>query len=530
LTGIGTSGSFPPPHDLASSGLGSDRIAELAGLTLPEFMRTRRAPEPGVPGGIAFFLAFVLIWWAYGTIVDAGKALDGDVIEAYVWGREFRLGYNQHPPLWAWISGAWFLIFPNREWAFHLLAVVNSGVGLLGCWRLIGLFATGWSRLASFALLLLTPFYTFLCYKYNANSIFLSIWPWTLYFAVASFATRSRWNAMWFGVLLAAAMLSKYYAITLALTCLAGSLVHPARREYYRSASPYISVCVCVLLVLPHVFWLLTSDAPPVAYILARTGGGILHAVRYGGALLGAIALMHVAVIVVVLAAAYRSIRFDSALFSRERLLVMLVITPIVLTILFGLAFELEVSSNMMIGTFPLVPLLLSRAFPSAEPWRIARVAVVAAAGTAIAVLIASPAIAYVAFESRDPAATEPRQELADYATRLWHEQTGTKLRIVTGTDPYENAIGFYSADKPKVFIGFSQWKAPWITPDTLARDGLLVVCLRAYAFCPVQAEPFLSPETKRFTVSLSHEFWGQRRAPIEFNLLLVPPKAKPRS
>ena len=158
----------------------------------------------------------MLIWWAYGTIADAGKALDGDVIEAYVWGREFRLGYNQHPPLWAWICGAWFELFPARSWAFHLLAVVNSGVGLLGCWRLIGLFATGWTRLASFALLLLTPFYTFLCYKYNANSIFLSIWPWTLYFFVASLTTRRRADAIWFGVLLAAAMLSKYYAITLA--------------------------------------------------------------------------------------------------------------------------------------------------------------------------------------------------------------------------------------------------------------------------------------------------------------------------
>jgi hypothetical protein len=331
---------------------------------------------------------------------------------------------------------------------------------------------------------------------------------------------------VWFGVLLAAAMLSKYYAITLALTCLAASLAHPARRAYYRSASPYLSVGVCVLLVLPHGFWLLTSDAPPVAYILARTGGGIPRAIRYGVDLLGAIALFHVAAILVVLAAAYPAIRFERALFSRERLLLVLVFAPIVLTILFGLVFELEVSSNMMIGTFPLVPLLLVKAIPSVEPRRIARVAACAAAGTAAAVLIASPAIAYVAFESRDPAATEPRQELAAYVTRLWHEQTGTKLRIVAGTDPYENTIGFYSPDQPKVFIGFSEWKAPWITPAALKRDGLLVVCLRAYAFCPVQAEPFLSPDTKRFTVSLAHEFWGHRRDPMEFTILLVPPRA----
>ena len=35
-------------------------------------------------------------------------AIHNDMAEAYVWGREFQLGYNQHPPFWAWICGAGF--------------------------------------------------------------------------------------------------------------------------------------------------------------------------------------------------------------------------------------------------------------------------------------------------------------------------------------------------------------------------------------------------------------------------------------
>ena len=62
--------------------------------------------------------AFVAVWFAYGAIADAGKAVQIDLAEAYVWGREFQLGYNQHPPFWAWIAGVWFMAFPRTNWAF----------------------------------------------------------------------------------------------------------------------------------------------------------------------------------------------------------------------------------------------------------------------------------------------------------------------------------------------------------------------------------------------------------------------------
>ena len=90
-------------------------------------------------------------------------------------------------------------------------------------------------------LLLLTPFYTFLSYKYNANSIFLSIWPWTLLFLCPLLDRRrvSRLDSVW--VCMGFAMMSKYYALILAATCFIAASSHPLRSEYFASASPYIS-------------------------------------------------------------------------------------------------------------------------------------------------------------------------------------------------------------------------------------------------------------------------------------------------
>ena len=133
--------------------------------------------EPSGRVVVAAFIAFVAVWSAYFAISEVATAIHNDMAEAYVWGQEFQLGYNQHPPFFAWIAGLWFLVLPRAGWAFAILSTVNAAIGLVGAWRLIGPFAGGATRAAATALLLLTPLYTFLAYKYNANSIFLSLWP-----------------------------------------------------------------------------------------------------------------------------------------------------------------------------------------------------------------------------------------------------------------------------------------------------------------------------------------------------------------
>ena len=63
---------------------------------------------------LALFALFVLIWTVYGVISASPAAIHNDMAEAYAWGREFQLGYEKHPPFWAWIAGLWFEVFPAR--------------------------------------------------------------------------------------------------------------------------------------------------------------------------------------------------------------------------------------------------------------------------------------------------------------------------------------------------------------------------------------------------------------------------------
>ena len=193
---------------------------------------------------LAFLGLHTAVWTLYSTLSNTG-ALHQDMIEAYSWGREFQLGYYKHPPFWAWIAGAWFEVFPRTNWAFYLLANLNAGIAILGVWQLAGLFTQGMHRLNATLLIVLIPFYTIQGHQYNANYMQLSLWPWTVYFFVISMEHRRLRDAIAFGVLAAAGMLSKYYSALLLMSCFAASFAHPDWRRYYRSPAP-ISRFSCV--------------------------------------------------------------------------------------------------------------------------------------------------------------------------------------------------------------------------------------------------------------------------------------------
>ena len=255
---------------------------------------------------LALLALIVLVWTLYGVISASPAAIHNDMAEAYAWGREFQLGYEKHPPFWAWIAGLWFEVFPRADWAFIFLAVLNAGLGLYGSWMLIGDFAEGERRLAATALLLLTPFYTFLALKYNANSIFLSLWPWTMHFFVRSIDNRRLVDAILFGLFIGMALLSKYFALILGTTCFVAALVHPARRAYFASPAPYVALLVAALVFAPHAWWLVRSGAPTVDYLIHKTGFSVIAAITACVTLLAGVFLFH-SIIIAVIALAKRS-------------------------------------------------------------------------------------------------------------------------------------------------------------------------------------------------------------------------------
>jgi 4-amino-4-deoxy-L-arabinose transferase-like glycosyltransferase len=467
--------------------------------------------------------AFVAVWSLYFIVTEHASAIHNDMAEAYAWGREFRLGYNQHPPFWAWICGLWFLVFPRANWAFAILSILNAGAGLLGAWALIGRFVDGDRRAAATALLALTPFYSFLAYKYNANSIFLSLWPWTLYAFVGALRGRGWGVSLGFGAMMGLSLNSKYFALTLAAACLVAALASSERRRYFRSVSPYVSVAVALVLWAPHLYWLAASGAPPIRYLERVSGHGVAET---GFAAASAVIGSALQQILVFGAVAALPGRGEPAV-DREnrRLLLILAAAPLALSVAAALALRTNLSSNMLIGVFPLSP-LAAIVWLRPDPARLRLWAVRGAAIVSLGALALSPLIAIgKAWYGRDSEDFEPRREAALAATAFWRRVTPAPLAFVAGSFRYDNAAVFYSPEHPSAFVNFDYFGNRWASPEKIAARGLLTICRKDDSFCLAETAKFATPATRSEEIALAHKVYGRTRAPVEFVIAAIPPR-----
>ena len=478
----------------------------------------------------AFFL-FFLAWAAIESILNADRALHYDLTEAYAWGKEFQLGYNQHGPFWAWIAGAWFLLFPNTNTSFVLLEAVNATLGIFGVWMLVGLFTRGWERHAATLLLVATPFYTFNAYKYNANTIFISLWPWTLYVFIKSVDLMSKRNAVFFGILAAACILSKYYAVLLLATCGLSLTFHPNGRRYLLSPLPWIAGVIFTFLVSPHLLWALNSDAPPVAYAMGLTGKGWLFTGEYAARFVFDLILFQAGMVALIFLASVATRRArteergEHLLKSRRRFLAVLVLAPPLLTIMAGLIFQLKIEAIMAIGIFPLMPLFLMQLITPLDSRRCFYLAGGAAIAVTVITLVGAPfAGSVMASKKAGPSFAFPYRELAGYVTELWRSENHTPLKYIGGETKTANGVSFYSPDRPSSFVNLDYARALWITPAKLEQNGLVIACVHEDAACLSKASTFLRGHWKQTSLKIAREVGTRRMPEVTFDIFVIPP------
>ena len=476
-------------------------------------------------------VALALAYAAISVLSTGAGAIHEDMVEAYVWGGHFELGYYKHPPLWAWIAGGWFRLLPRTAWAFALLCAINVATGLWGAWLVIGRFAEGEKRLAAFLLLLITPFYAFPAFVFNANAIFISLWPWTAYAFVRAIDERKLTWAVAFGLLAGADMLSKYYAVVLLGSCFLAALAHPKAKAYFTSPSPYLSVLVGAIVFAPHVWWLIQTGFLPFSYFHGETGHGLGYSAGTAVKLVaGDLAFLAVVIILVLVSAraGLRRIRTGTTAIAtdpRLRLVAVLTIAPLALTVIFGLVFRLKLSTNWTIAIFPLAPLLVVEVADPPRLGRLARIAFGLGLLLAVAGLAAAPFVPALSHAAKD---IQPRREVARAADALWAARSAAPMPVVGGDDTYAEATAFYSTSRPAIFIHFDPRLSPWIDVGDLTRSGLVAVCPATDLDCVAGAVRYSTPLTVWSRLTLAHDV-GRRAGPPQAFIIGVTPPSPPQ-
>lgn len=483
----------------------------------------------GIPALLAIF---VLLWTAFLGLAYLNGDLHPDVVEAWTIGRTPDWGGAKHPPLMGWITHIWMLVFPVRDWSLYLLAMTNSAVALWIVDLTTRRFARGDKRAVVLLLLMLLPVYQFQAQRFNANSVLFAVWPLAIYCFLKSFETRHPGWAVAAGLAGALAVLGKYYSAFLILGFAFAAICHPARRAYFMSSAPWISAGGGLLLLAPHVHWMLTSGTDPFQYALATHGG-----VTTGRAVLSGLAfLLGIAATLalpgLVWAAMIRSRAGDylRGLKPLEPGLLLLllvaigaVITPPVVALMLGNSLS-AVWASPGLYAFVLVAVCAAK-FPvdRTETRRLAAGVLVL---TVIAVLIA-PAHAYYR-------SSHPFSEGRNYYSlataevmKRWRQASTGPLKTVSG-DKLGMALGFYSPDHPGFVIPFNQ-QYVWQMPSQAALDGgWATMCLPDEETCLVWSKQVaaIAPGAISFDFVIQPQLWGAPGVPKRITALIVPPRA----
>ncbi|ERF86291.1 MAG: branched-chain amino acid transport system substrate-binding protein [Bradyrhizobium sp. DFCI-1] len=397
---------------------------------------------------------FVGIWTVYLAVAYHGAGLHPDVLETWTYGRHFAWGYPKHPPLMGWVTGAWTAVFPLTDWSLQLMAMTNAALALWFVDLIARRFVSGHKRLLVLLLLMLTPAYQFHAQRFNANAVLLAVWPLATYCFLRAFETRAPLWAVAAGLTAALAMLGKYYSIFLVASFALSAMIHPSRRAYFTSGSPWISTAAGLIALFPHLHWLATTGAEPVYYAATHVRADFLTALQDAvNFLMGLAAAVGVSAATWVMIAGYRIKRLARDLAASDpnlKLICHVAIGTIVLPFITSVFLRTDLPSLWALqGLFLVAVPVVCSTRRRIERFYTVNATLLVAGIAIVAAVVAAPVHALYRNSHGYEEGRSFYHQAAAELTRLWHEQMGTPLSIVGGNDSLGLAVAFYSSDHP---------------------------------------------------------------------------------
>ena len=474
---------------------------------------------------VLVLVAYVAIWTVYGVLAKGSQDVHADMAEVVAWSRELALGYK-HPPLSAWVTAAWFAVFPVTDWAFYLLAMTTVGVALWMAWRLAGDYLDPGKRVMALAMLMLIPFFNFHTLKFNANTVLVPLWAATTLCFLRSYERRSAGWAAFAGLFAAGTMLGKYWSIILIVGLGLAALLDSRRAAYFRSAAPWITIAVGAVALTPHTVWLIQSDFAPFKYsVMAHAGAeraAWLNAPLY---LTGSLAYVIVSMLVVGAALRPSAAAFSDMLLPKQparRLAAWAFWLPLLLPVTVPFVADVNIPALWSMSAWTLLPVVVL-ASPHCVLRRNAPCGVLVVVVLLPLIMVAAaPAIATAVFRDSNSNGSFHSRLLAERIATEWGRMTERPLRLIAGEDDLPYGAAFYLPSRPMSYANLSPAATLWVDRERLRRDGFVLVC-QATSQCPVRAAQHGYRGT-RIDVKVTPSFGGITGRTADYIIVIVPP------
>ena len=225
-----------------------------------------------------FFYIFITVHLFVWTLVPAitNNNLPLDTIEALAWGSNLDWGFDKHPPASAFFVEFFYQIFGSQDWVYYFLSQIFVTIAFFVVFKFAEeLLNNKLLSLISVFLLEGIYFYNFTTPEFNVNVAQLPFWALTVYYSWRIFSKEKidlKDNIL-LGIFAAIGFLSKYLFVYLLVTIdfLFFYIIFIKKEKKYDHRY-LISFTVFLILLAPHLIWLIDNDYITITYGLGRAG------------------------------------------------------------------------------------------------------------------------------------------------------------------------------------------------------------------------------------------------------------------
>jgi len=480
---------------------------------------------------LALACALQLAGWTLAPAL-AHHAPPLDVVESYLWGREWVWATFKHPSFPGWALEISRLVTGATGWPAYLLSqlgIVASFLLIFALGRdLFGRDRLGTRRALAGVLLLTGVFYfSWPTPEWNHNVPQIPVFAALL---LCLWRATTRGDLIWWlllGVAAALSMQVKYSSGVLLVVAGVWVLADAAGRRQVMRPGPWLALAVFLAGLAPQVWWVVQSGFLPLEYAARRSaaGGGPLDF------LLTQVANHAVLLLLAALAGLFgrRALEGWPHPGGLERravnFLLLMGLGPVLLAALMSAFSGSGLKDMWATGMFTLSGLLLV-ALTAGRFGDRALTRIMAGAGLLLVLL----PLAYAASVPLGPQITGkparvnwPARAIADRLQAEWAARMAAPLRIVAGD---EWLAGLVALDVPaaSIFTHADRRLSPWITPERVAEQGALVVWRETGGGVPERMAWLAQQGVHQG--ELAFPFPGQPDlAPVRVGYVLVPPQ-----
>ena len=232
-----------------------------------------------------FAITHLIIWTMIPSLTNSNLPLD--TIEALAWGSNLDWGFNKHPPMSTFFSEVFFNIFGAQDWAYYLLSQIFVVISFYFIFK-FAFEILGNIKLSLISVLLLEAiyFFNFTTPEFNVNVCQLPFWSLVIYYSWKIYDAKEIqfYDCFLIGLFAAIGFLSKYLFVYLLLS-ISLLFIYVIYKKFKNFDFKYLIIIeIFLVLLVPHIIWLLDNDFITVLYGLKRSGleeTGILNHVKY---------------------------------------------------------------------------------------------------------------------------------------------------------------------------------------------------------------------------------------------------------